>query len=174
MSCTFCSPWNMAFRKLISNSLLNSEPKRRLKPKSVCGLMYFSAIMLHLLFNQQIYGIFDNYPTVMPVFLLFEMFYFQQFLTYQVCGLLSRLPVKSSTLWWNQQYEQVLNIGEICSLLYLSIIVLYFILFSLLCGILDNGEYGYTLYEIIKYSLGYNIILCRYTLFSVEFSSFAI
>ena len=23
--------------------------------------MYFSAIMLHLLFNQQIYGIFDNY-----------------------------------------------------------------------------------------------------------------
>ena len=148
----------MAFRKLISNSLLNSEPNRRLKPKSVCGLMYFSAIMLHLLFNQQIYGIFDNYPTVMPVFLLFEMFYFQQFLTYQVCGLLSRLPVKSSTLWWNQQYEQVLNIGEICSLLYLSIIVLYFILFSLLCGILDNGEYGYTLYEIIKYRLTIIII----------------
>ena len=59
--------------------------------------------MLHLLFNQQIYGIFDNYPTVMPVFLLFEMFYFLQFLTYKVCGLLSRLPVKSSTLWWNQQ-----------------------------------------------------------------------
>ena len=61
-----------------------------------------------------------------------------------------------------------------CSLLYLSIIVLYFILFSLLCGILVYGEYGYTLYEFIKYSLGYNIILCRYTLFSVEFSSFAI
>ena len=94
----------------------------------------------------------------MPVFLLFEMFYFQQFLTYQVCGLLSRHPAKSSTLWWNQQYEQVLNIGEICSLLYLSIIVLYFILFSLLCGILDNGEYGYTLYEIIKYRLTIIII----------------
>lgn len=61
-----------------------------------------------------------------------------------------------------------------CSLLYLSIIVLYFISFSLLCGILDYGEYGYTIYEIIKYSLGYNNILCRYTLFSVEFSSFAI
>ena len=94
----------------------------------------------------------------MPVFLLFEMFYFLQFLTYKVCGLLSRLPIKSSTLWWNQQYEQVLNIGEICSLLYLSIIVLYFILFSLLCGILDNGEYGYTLYEIIKYRLTIIII----------------
>ena len=94
----------------------------------------------------------------MPVFMLFEMFYFRQFLTYQGCGLLSRLPVKSSTLWWNQQYEQVLNIGEICSLLYLSIIVLYFILFSLLCGILDNGEYGYTLYEIIKYRLTIIII----------------
>ena len=110
----------------------------------------------------------------MPVFLLFEMFYFQQFLTYQECHIFTIHPAKSSTLWWNQQYEQVLNIGEICSLLYLSIIVLYFILFSLLCGILVYGEYGYTLYEIIKYSLGYNIILCRYTLFSVEFSSFAI
>ena len=33
---------------------------------------------------------------------------------------------------------------------------------------------GYTLYEIIKYSLGYNNNLCKYTLFSVEFSSFAI
>ncbi len=110
----------------------------------------------------------------MPVFLLFEIFYFQQFLTYQGCHIFTIHPAKSSTLWWNQQYEQVLNIGEICSLLYLSIIVLYFILFSLLCGILVYGEYGYTLYEIIKYSLGYNIILCRYTLFSVEFSRFAI
>ena len=65
----------------------------------------------------------------MPVFLLFEMFYFQQFLTYQVCGLLSRLPVKSSTLWWNQQYEQVLNIGEIsCDLMEISY----------LCGRINN------------------------------------
>ena len=32
--------------KLMSNSLLNSEPKSRLKPKSVCGLMYFSTITL--------------------------------------------------------------------------------------------------------------------------------
>jgi hypothetical protein len=30
--------------------------------------------MLHLLFNQQIYGIFDNYPTVLPVFLLLGIF----------------------------------------------------------------------------------------------------
>ncbi len=94
----------------------------------------------------------------MPVFLLFEMFYFQQFLTYQECHIFTIHPAKSSTSWWNQQYEQVLNIGEICSLLYLSIIVLYFILFSLLCGILDNGEYGYTLYEIIKYRLTIIII----------------
>ena len=65
----------------------------------------------------------------MPVFLLFEMFYFLQFLTYQGCGLLSRLPVKSSTLWWNQQYEQVLNIGEICCDL-LEI--------SYLCGRINN------------------------------------
>ena len=65
----------------------------------------------------------------MLVFLLFEMFYFLQFLTYQVCGLLSRLPVKSSTLWWNQQYEQVLNIGEICCDL-LEI--------SYLCGRINN------------------------------------
>ena len=59
--------------------------------------------MLHLLFNQQIYGIFDNYPTVMPVFLLFEMFYFLQFLAYQVCQIFTIHPAKSSTLWWNQQ-----------------------------------------------------------------------
>ena len=59
--------------------------------------------MLHLLFNQQIYGIFDNYPTVMPVFLLFEMFYFQQFLTYQECHIFTIHPANSSTLWWNQQ-----------------------------------------------------------------------
>ena len=69
----------------------------------------------------------------MPVFLLFEMFYFQQFLTYQECGLLSRLPVKSSTLWWNQQYEQVLNIGEISRDL-LEI--------SYLCGRINNGKQG--------------------------------
>ena len=43
------------------------------RSKSVCGLMYFSAIMLHLLFNQQIYGIFDNYLTVLPVFLLLNV-----------------------------------------------------------------------------------------------------
>ena len=85
--------------------------------------------MLHLLFNQQIYGIFDNYPTVMPVFLLFEMFYFLQFLTYQECHIFTIHPANSSTLWWNQQYEQVLNIGEIsCDLLEISY----------LCGRINN------------------------------------
>lgn len=42
---------------------LNSEPNKRLKPKSVCGFMYFSIIMLLLLFHQQIYCIFVNKPT---------------------------------------------------------------------------------------------------------------
>ena len=48
----------------MSNSLLNSEPKSRLKPKSVCGLMHFSTIMLQLLFKQQIYGIFVDLQTL--------------------------------------------------------------------------------------------------------------
>ena len=37
----------------MSNSLLNSEPNKRLKPKSVCGLMYFSTIMLHFVFQSK-------------------------------------------------------------------------------------------------------------------------
>ena len=108
--------------------------------------------MLHLLFNQQIYGIFDNYPTVMPVFLLFEMFYFLQFLTYQVCGLLSRLPIKSSTLWWNQQYEQVLNIGEIsCDLMEISY----------LCGRINN--------RIVKSIIEITVVICsKFPTFVVE------
>ena len=65
----------------------------------------------------------------MPVFLLFEMFYFQQFLAYQECHIFTIHPAKSSTLWWNQQYEQVLNIGEIsCDLLEISY----------LCGRINN------------------------------------
>ena len=65
----------------------------------------------------------------MPVFLLFEMFYFQQFLTYQECHIFTIHPANSSTLWWNQQYEQVLNIGEIsCDLLEISY----------LCGRINN------------------------------------
>ena len=69
----------------------------------------------------------------MPVFLLFEMFYFLQFLTYQVCHIFTIHPANSSTLWWNQQYEQVLNIGEIsCDLLeiYLGCMVVAIILLT--------------------------------------------
>ena len=88
----------------------------------------------------------------MPVFLLFEMFYFQQFLTYQVCGLLSRLPVKSSTLWWNQQYEQVLNIGEIsCDLMEISY----------LCGRINN-------YSILQLLEAYVVICSKFPTFVVE------
>ena len=69
----------------------------------------------------------------MPVFLLFEMFYFQQFLAYQGCHIFTIHPANSSTLWWNQQYEQVLNIvniGEISRDL-LEI--------SYLCGRINNN-----------------------------------
>ena len=88
----------------------------------------------------------------MPVFLLFEMFYFLQFLTYQECGLLSRLPVKSSTLWWNQQYEQILNIGEIsCDLMEISY----------LCGRINN--------RIVKSIIEITVVICsKFPTFVVE------
>ena len=88
----------------------------------------------------------------MPVFLLFEMFYFQQFLTYQECHIFTIHPANSSTLWWNQQYEQVLNIGEIsCDLLEISY----------LCGRINNWQrYMYK---------GFGVVICsKFPTFVVE------
>ncbi|MCI6765582.1 MAG: hypothetical protein MR592_06660, partial [Prevotella sp.] len=42
-----------------------SEPNKRLKPKSVCGLMYLSIIKQLFLFRPQIYSILANKPTTM-------------------------------------------------------------------------------------------------------------
>lgn len=59
----------MAFKKLMSNSLLISEPKSRLKLKSVSGLMYLS-IYHNAVFSfssQLIYIFFVNILTMIAV-----------------------------------------------------------------------------------------------------------
>ena len=87
------------------------------RSKSVCGLMYFSAIMLHLLFNQQIYGILDDYPTVMPVFLLLNVLLpaipdipSVPYIYHTPCKLVNF--VVESTVWTGIKYRW--NIGIMC------------------------------------------------------------